>query len=110
MSEKAGPEDSAKKFEEMFERRLEKGQQFHQPYFGCREFAARLEPLEAPPPAIDQGVERPLGMMLFDIEHNASTPHVCDSCHPLFFPARLTSGVVLVPTLEDVKKAAGGAT
>ena len=43
------------KFQEMFLRRAEKGQCFHQPYLGCREFAADFtlvrqeEPL---PPAI----------------------------------------------------------
>jgi CRISPR-associated protein Cas5d len=110
MTDKAGADDSIKKFEEMFERRLEKGQHFHQPYFGCREFAARLEPLEAVPPAIDPGVERPLGMMLFDVEHNTSSPHICEGCLPIFFSARLTNGILHVPALHEIKQASRGAT
>ena len=43
---RAGAEDNIRKFEEMFERRLEKGQFFHAPYLGCREFAARVEEAE----------------------------------------------------------------
>lgn len=31
------------KFQEMFLRRLTKGQTFHHPYLGCREFAAHFE-------------------------------------------------------------------
>ena len=103
MTAKAGSDDSVKKFEEMFERRLEKGQHFHQPYLGCREFAARVEPLDGtPPPAIDQGVERPLGMMLFDLEYAEEV------ARPLFFSARLANGVLHVPTHDQVKSAAGG--
>lgn len=107
MTSRAGPEESMRKFEEMFERRIEKGQHFQQPYLGCREFSARVELLQGPPPAIDAGVERSLGMMLFDIEHpkEGSTEHP----RPLFFAARLARGVLHVPTLDEVKKGAGGA-
>jgi CRISPR-associated protein Cas5d len=44
MTELAGPDDNMQKFEQMFTRRLAKGQSFHAPYLGCREFAARFEP------------------------------------------------------------------
>jgi CRISPR-associated protein Cas5d len=107
MTAKAGPEDSVKKFEEMFERRLEKGQHFQQPFLGCREFAAAVAPVQEAPPAIDPGVERPLGVMLFDIEHNDSQPHTCDQCKPLFFEARLKGGVLQIPSPAEVKQRAG---
>ena len=45
MTDKAGAEDNVKKFEEMFMRRAEKGQCFHRPYLGCREFAAQFRTL-----------------------------------------------------------------
>ena len=37
MTSRQGPEDNPKKFDEMFRRRLEKGQFHMQPYLGCRE-------------------------------------------------------------------------
>ncbi len=53
-------------YEEQFLRRLEKGQCFQQPYFGCREFVAHFEPPD--------GTEQPInldcsfGCMLRDID------------------------------------------
>jgi CRISPR-associated protein Cas5d len=107
MTARAGADDSVRKFEDMFERRLEKGQHFQQPYLGCREFAACVERLEEVPPGIDPGVERPLGMMLFDMEHPEDGSQ--EAARPLFFSARLASGVLQVPTLDEVKRAAGSA-
>ena len=46
MTNKAGPDDNMTKFVEMFKRRVEKGQHFHQPYFGCREFVAEVLPAD----------------------------------------------------------------
>ena len=42
---KWGPEDTMGKHVEVVTCRLEKGQTFHQPYLGCREFAAVVEPV-----------------------------------------------------------------
>ena len=58
LTEKAGPGDNLTKFEEMFERRLGRGQTFQQPYLGCREFAAEVEPAPENLPA-DPGRRRP---------------------------------------------------
>lgn len=105
MTERAGATDSIDKFSAMFDRRLAKGQCFSQPYLGCREFAASFE--RAAPPFASQhksrGV-RPLGLMLYDLKHNASSssPHVCDGCAPRFFEARLVDGVIAVPPYEEV--------
>lgn len=93
MTDRAGDGDNVAKFTEMFERRLEKGQCFHQPYFGCREFAASVEPAPAQFGAFD--VTKPLGLMLHDLSFDANgnaTPH--------FFPAVLRDGVLEVPPLE----------
>ena len=43
MTDKAGAEDTVVKFQEMFLRRAERGQCYHRPYLGCREFAADFE-------------------------------------------------------------------
>ena len=42
MTAQAAPSDNPGKFQEMMKRRLEKGQCFHQPCFGTREFPARF--------------------------------------------------------------------
>jgi CRISPR-associated protein Cas5d len=102
MTGKAGPLDNVIKFEEIFTRRVEKGQTFHQPYFGCRELAAEIHPAPGTWTAISDS--RDLGWMLWDIEYS---PH---RNRPLFFPARLDNGVLEVPaTAEALQPAAGGA-
>ena len=92
LTAKAGADDNVRKFEEMFMRRAEKGQCFHRPYLGCREFAAYFElrpPRMPEPEAIDES--RDLGFMLYDIDHSGTEPT------PLWFRAQLQSGRVRVP-------------
>jgi CRISPR-associated protein Cas5d len=95
MTARAGVEDNVQKFEEMFARRLTKGQSFHAPYLGCREFAARFEP--APdhwdvPGELQQ--KRDLGVMLLDLEFAADQS---GRAAPRFFPAVLENGSIVVP-------------
>jgi len=103
MTEKAGPEDSVTKFQEMFLRRAEKGQCFHRPYLGCREFAADFSLIRqdaALPEPIAES--RDLGWMLYDIQHDnrfdENNKHFCiESCRPSFFRAEIKNGVMMVP-------------
>jgi CRISPR-associated protein Cas5d len=99
LTARAGDGDTVLKFEEMFTRRLQKGQSFHQPYLGCREFAARFEP--APLTwTIDASLQqyRPLGMMLHDLEF---APDNSGKATPRFFAAVLNHGVIEVPELPQ---------
>jgi CRISPR-associated protein Cas5d len=111
MTTRAGPEDTVVKHEQMFWRRVEKGQTFHRPYFGCREFAANFllvaddEPLPAP---INES--RELGYMLHDVCHHraegegSGTQHFCnEQCQPRFFRAVLENGRMKVPPLESAE-------
>jgi CRISPR-associated protein Cas5d len=98
MTAKAGPEDNITKFEEMFERRLQKGQHFQQPYLGCREFAAEVEPAPEEVRPIQKGADRPLGLMFYDFAYHPEG----QGARPLFFEARLQGGVLSVPPLRDV--------
>jgi CRISPR-associated protein Cas5d len=91
---KAGPDDNLTKFVDMFERRVEKGQHFHQPYFGCREFAADLIPADDVPKPIDDS--RDLGLMLWDIRFE-SVRNI-----PEFFRAELRSGVMEIPMRPEM--------
>jgi CRISPR-associated protein Cas5d len=108
LTTRAGAEDNIRKFEEMFMRRTEKGQCFHRPYLGCREFAASFEPVHPghpqPEPISDT---RDLGYMLHDIDHSLAedkpgAPHCCTSrCTPRFFRGSLEQGRLRVPPLDS---------
>jgi CRISPR-associated protein Cas5d len=85
-------ENDAAKHLASFSRRARKGQCFHQPCFGTREFPAYfcfVEPDATDPPA-DQTLDRDLGLMLWDIDY-------ADGFRPLFFNAVLEKGVMHVP-------------
>ena len=95
MTAKAGPSDNEGKHLDSFNRRARKGQCFHQPSLGTREFPARfrlIEAGEALPPAIDE--TRDLGFMLYDIDHGGDRSS-------LFFRARLDTGVIRVPAPDS---------
>ena len=92
LTEKAGADDNTGKHLDTFNRRAARGQCFHQPCLGTREFDACFEllPPDRPlPPAIAE--DRDLGFMLWDIDHAAAGKP------SLFFRAKLEQGVVRVP-------------
>lgn len=84
-------DETEAKYAAMFKRRAEKGQCFHRPYLGCREFACDfrlVDPKETQLKAIDE--TRDLGFMLYDMdfERDANAPQ------PLFFRASINHGIV----------------
>ena len=96
MTDKAAPGDNEGKFCEMMRRRLEKGQCYHQPYLGTREFAARFRPWQGGmPPTAYPDEDRELGFMLYDNDYSDPT-----DIRPQFFRARLCRGVL---DLRDVE-------
>jgi len=118
--EKNGPElaanDCAAKHLDMFNRRARRGQCFHQPCLGNREFPARftlieedqpLPPCELPP----EQLNRPLGWMLHDIAYLPADKNAKDSfltgqgkrvrTEPRFFNAEIINGMVDVPPLKS---------
>lgn len=108
MTDKAGPQDTPIKFQEMFLRRAGKGQCFNQPYLGCREFATSFAPIshdQPVPEPIAESLE--LGWMLYDLKHDSAADqqrggHFCtDGCRPLFFKARLEHGRMKVPSISS---------
>lgn len=98
-------DESEAKYAAMFERRAKKGQTFHQPYLGCREFACAFRLVskdEAAAPAPDVISEsRDLGWMLYDLDF--SDPK---DIKPMFFRAALENGTVHVPhpRSEEVRR------
>jgi CRISPR-associated protein Cas5d len=78
------------KYAAMFERRAKKGQCFHRPYLGCREFACdfKLVNIGEQSKSIDE--TRELGWMLYDM--NFEKP---EEPSPTFFKAKIEKGVVV---------------
>lgn len=96
LTDKAGPEDTTIKHQEMFIRRASQGQCFHRPYLGCREFAASFEyePHDQPlSVTIDES--RDLGWMLYDMDFTG------ENIKPRFFRGELKNGVLSVPAHDS---------
>lgn len=94
MTDKANPTDNPGKFQDIVTRRIRRGQCFHQPYFGCREFPARFrEWAGGDIPAIQE--TRDLGYMLWDMDY--SDPK---NIRPQFFRAKLEQGILRLADCE----------
>lgn len=91
---KAGVQEHPAKYRDQFRRRVERGQCYHRPYLGCREFSCDFAEPSGRERCIDES--RDLGLMLFDIAFglHPGRPNV-----PLFFAAGLQQGVVDVPDM-----------
>jgi len=100
---------------DMFKRRARKGQYFHHPYLGCREFPASFRLIEDDEsfgqcPESLQG-ERSLGWMLWDIEFIPDKKGAIIESHagrrltaqPRFFDATMVDGVIEVPPLAETR-------
>lgn len=91
MTEKANASDNPGKFKDIIMRRLRRGECFHMPYFGCREFPANFVLCEEEEihTAYDVVSEKDLGLMLYDMDY--SDP---ENIQPMFFRAVMRHGVV----------------
>lgn len=99
LTQGAGPDDNMRKFEEMFERRLAKGQCFHMPYLGCREFSAQVE--TAPSSwVVDPSLagRRDLGLVLHDLRFKNDGS---GAAIPFFFNAVMVDGRIDVPEVPS---------
>ncbi len=103
LTSKATAEDNEGKHLDQFKRHARKGQCFHQPCMGTREFVAHFALLDEgdawPTSELNEADKnRDLGWMLHDIDFAAGNT-------PRFFRAELKAGVVEVPAFqsEEVK-------
>jgi CRISPR-associated protein Cas5d len=105
------------KFAEEIRRRLLRGQNYHTPYLGTREFPANIRLLDEDspvPPPIHETLH--LGLMLYDIDFitepltdkkgrptydaNGRVAEVVTAFHPTYFMAHMENGVI---NLRDVE-------
>ena len=106
--------DSVAKHLEIFKRRAQSGQCFHQPCLGTREFPAMFELVtdEHPSPACElppDQLNRHLGLMLHDMVYTddpkgaviCAHSHKKQTATPHFFMAQLQDGIIHVPSLSQ---------
>lgn len=96
LTDKAATGDNPGKFQDILRRRLAKGQCYHTPYFGCREFPASFREWPGGTiPAID--LTQDLGWMLYDLDYTD-----LQKIQPQFFRAGLKRGVLDCRNVEVV--------
>ena len=101
LTDQAGADDTPGKHLDIFNRRARKGQCFHMPCLGVREFPASFGLLEADaalPVPDDPSLadSKDLGWMLHDIDF-------AENMTPRFFRARMENGVIDVPPWQSVE-------
>lgn len=80
-------ENQPAKYVSMFNRRVDKGQCFHRPALGCREFAADFEPVSDSDRPLSS-VNIALGLMLYDVIFRP------DGNRAVFFRAEVRNGIL----------------
>ena len=100
MTERANETDNPGKFKDIIMRRLRRGECFHMPYFGCREFPANfcLCEDEEIHTAYDDVEEKDLGFMLFDMDYSDR-----NNIQPMFFRAVMKYGVLDLRDSEVIR-------
>ena len=107
MTDQAGEGDNRTKFVEMFKRRAAKGQYFHQPYLGCREFPCHFRLLEKAEDGLPrEDITQYFGFMLYDMDYSQSDARDSNRAEPMFYHCKAQNGVIIVPAAdsEEVKR------
>lgn len=92
--------DNPGKFKDIIMRRLKRGECFHTPYFGCREFPVKFclyEGDEVTGAYADEA-EKDLGFMLYDMDY--SDP---ENIQPMFFRAIMRRGMIDLQNCEVIR-------
>ena len=100
MTDKVNETDNPGKFKDITIRRLKRGECYHMPYFGCREFPAHFALYEEEEihTAYENEEEKDLGLMLFDMDY--SDP---ENIEPMFFRAVMRKGVIDLRNCEVIR-------
>lgn len=100
MTSRANESDNPGKFKDIMMRRLRKGECFHTPYFGTREFPVCFELFEGEKveTAYEDIEEKDLGFMLYDLDYREN-----GDIEPMFFRAVMRHGVIDVADCEVIR-------
>ena len=98
MTEKANETDNPGKFKDIMMRRLRRGECYHMPYFGCREFPANFCLCEDEKIETAYSGEKDLGFMLYDMDFSD-----LDNIQPMFFRALMKDGVINLRDCEVIR-------
>lgn len=98
MTEKAVESDNPGKFKDIIMRRLKRGECYHTPYFGCREFPANFCLCEDDKIETAYSGETDLGFMLYDMDFSD-----LDNIQPMFFRALMKDGVINLRDCEVIR-------
>ena len=79
-------------------RRLKRGECYHTPYFGCREFPANFCLCEDEKIETAYYGEKDLGFMLYDMDFSD-----LDNIQPMFFRALMKDGVINLRDCEVIR-------
>lgn len=93
---RADPAETVQKHLEIARRRAARGQYFHHPYLGTREFPCSFELLEGAPPQPHESLEgeRDLGWIALDVDY-------APGMEARFFRAKMVNGVIDIPAPGD---------
>lgn len=99
MTDKANASDNPGKFKDIIMRRLKRGECYHTPYFGCREFPVNFCLCEEETILTAYAEEeRDLGYMLYDMDYSDT-----ENIQPMFFRAVMKNGVIDLRDCEVVR-------
>ena len=91
------------KFAEIITRRLKKGQCFHQPYLGTREFPAQLRLIENEPLPNAVAEDRDFGIMLYDMDYVKDQNGSVTEFIPTYFRAVMKQGIIDLRNAEVMR-------
>lgn len=90
--------ESEAKYAAMFERRASKGQCFHRPYLGCREFSCQFHLIKLDLQNKTEPINetKDLGWMLYDMNYTDKAKP-----NPMLFRPYMKKGIILIPNPDS---------
>ena len=100
ITENANDSDNPGKFKDIIMRRLKRGECYHMPYFGCREFPVNfcICDEEKVHTIYDEVPEKVLGFMLYDLDYSDR-----NNIQPMFYRAIMKRGVLDLRDCEVIR-------
>ena len=98
LTDKAGKTDTVEKHYNIALRKIRRGQCYHNPYFGCREFPVNFRLIEEDVPKSSLKGEKDLGYMLYDMDFTDE-----GDIKPMFFRAIMRDGIIDLSNCEVLK-------